>query len=68
MNVHASGFVGCSITFAIHFVASQVSRRPFALLMLAIALWAALMDAAAPMPPAPRAPSVPSIAFLKQVK
>jgi hypothetical protein len=56
------------VTFAIHFVASQVSKRPFVLLMLPIALWAALMDTAAPMPPAPRVPSVPSIAFMKHVK
>jgi hypothetical protein len=68
MNVHASGFVGCSITFAIHFIATHFVKRPFVMLMLAVALGAALMETAAPLPPAPRVPSVPPIAFMKQAK
>jgi hypothetical protein len=65
MNVHSPGFGGCSITFAIHFIASQVSGRAFAVLMVAIALGAALMVPAPPLPPSPRTPSVPAIALLK---
>jgi hypothetical protein len=68
MNLQAHGVVGCSITFAIHLIASQTSRRPFTWLVIATILGAVLVVPAPPRPPAPPTPSVPAMALVKGAK
>lgn len=69
MNVSPSGFIGCSVTFAIHLIASMVSRRPIASFVLAAILGGALVMSVAssstPAPPGPPTPSVPAMAYVK---
>lgn len=72
MNLSPSGFVGCSVTFAIHLVASMVSRRPMASLLVVSILGGVLALSVAtkstPLPPPPYAPSVPAMAYVKNGK
>jgi hypothetical protein len=70
VNLHLSGFIGCSVTFAIHLIASQISKRPIVSLLLTTALGAALVvqSLATPLPPAPPTPSVPAMAYVKGIK
>jgi len=67
MNIQPQGFVGCSITFAIHFIAAQVARQPFLWLAI-IVVGAAMTLPAPPLPPSPPAPSVPPMALMKQAR
>lgn len=71
MNLSPSGFIGCSVTFAIHLIASMVSRRPIASLLVTSILGGMLAISVVTMstlPPPPRAPSVPAMAYLKTDK
>jgi len=68
MNVQPQGLLGCSVTFAIHFLASQISRRPFTLLLIATIFAAALEISTPPLPPLPPTPSVPSFALVTGTK
>ncbi len=69
MNLHPGGLIGCSITFAIHLIASQFSRRPLASFLVTIVLGAAIAVSALseplPVPPSPPTPSVLAIAYMK---
>jgi hypothetical protein len=69
VNLSPSGFIGCSVTFAIHLVASMVSRRPTVSLLLASILGAVIAvsvtSASTTLPPPPSAPSVPAMAYVK---
>jgi hypothetical protein len=72
VNLSPSGFIGCSMTFAIHLIASMVSRRPITSLLATSLLGgvlAASVNFATPPPPPPAsAPSVPGMAYVKTVK
>jgi hypothetical protein len=68
MSVQPQGLLGCSVTFAIHFLASQISRRPFTSLLIATILAAALEISTPPLPPLPPTPSVPAFALVKRTK
>lgn len=72
MNLSPSGFIGCSVTFAIHLIASMVSRRPIGSLLVTSILGAVIaMSVAATStqpPPLPSAPSVPAMAYVKTGK
>jgi hypothetical protein len=71
VNLSPSGFIGCSVTFAIHLVASMVSRRPTASLLVASILGGviavSLASSTTPPPPA-STPSVPAMAYVKTGK
>lgn len=72
MNLSPSGFIGCSVTFAIHVIASMVSRRPVASLVLTSIL-AGIMavlvaSKSTTVPPPPPSPSVPVMAYVKSGK
>jgi len=63
MTGHGSGLLGFSITFAVHLLASQFSKRPIistaiAVIMIGTAL--ALPVVHTMPPPAPPAPTVPT--------
>jgi hypothetical protein len=72
VNLSPSGFIGCSVTFAIHLIASMVSRRPIASLVvtsiLGGVLAASVASSSTPAPPPPSAPSVPSMAYVRTGK
>jgi hypothetical protein len=62
MTGQGSGFLGFSITFAVHFAASQFSKRPIlstVITIIAIGTTLAL-TAVHNAPPAPAAPMVPA--------
>jgi len=72
VNLSPSGFIGCSVTFAIHLIASVVSRRPIASLLVTAILGGALAmsfasTSTAVPPPAPT-PAVPAMAYVKTGK
>jgi len=62
MTGQGSGLLGFSITFAVHFLASQFSKRPtISTVITIIAIGATLaLTAIHTMPPAQRAPAVPA--------
>jgi len=72
VNLSPSGFIGCSVTFAIHLIASIVSRRPIASLLatsiLGGVLAASVNLSTPPPPPPPSAPPVPGMAFVKTIE
>jgi hypothetical protein len=72
MNASPSGFIGCSVTFAIHLIASMVSRRPIAFLLTTSILGGIMAVSVAAtsttVPPPPPVPSVPAMAYVKTVK
>jgi hypothetical protein len=72
VNLSPTGFIGCSVTFVIHLVASMVSRRPTASLLAASILGGVIAVSVAfsstTLPPAPPAPSVPALAYVKTGK
>ena len=60
---HGSGFLGFSITFAVHLLASQISKRPtismaIAIIVIGTTLVLPVVHTVSP-PPAPPAPTVP---------
>jgi hypothetical protein len=72
VNLSPSGFIGCSVTFAIHLVASMVSRHPIASLLVTSILGGVLAVSVASsstaLPPSPSAPSVPAMAYVRTGK
>jgi hypothetical protein len=72
VNLSPSGFIGCSVTFVVHLVASMVSRRPTASLLLASILGgviaASVASSSTTLPPPPPVPMVPAMAYVKTVK
>ena len=63
MTGHGSGFLGLSITFAVHLLASQFSKRPTistAIAIIVIGATLALPVVHTVPPPAPPAPTVPA--------
>jgi hypothetical protein len=72
VNLSPSGFIGCSVTFAIHLIASMVSRRPIASLLVTSILGGVLAVSVAststPPPPPPSPLSVPAMAYVKTGK
>jgi hypothetical protein len=63
MTGHGSGFLGFSITFAVHLLASQFSKRPTistAVAIIVIGTTLALPVVHTAQPPAPAAPTVPA--------
>jgi putative Ca2+/H+ antiporter (TMEM165/GDT1 family) len=63
MTGHGSGFLGFSITFAVHLLASQFSKRPIistAIAIIVIGTTLALPVGHTAQPPAPPAPTVPA--------
>lgn len=62
MTGHGSGFLGFSITFAVHLLASQFSKRPtISTVITIIAIGTTLvLTAVHTVPPAPPAPTVPA--------
>ena len=62
MTGQGSGFLGFSITFAVHFVASQFSKRPIISPVIAIIVIGTTLALTAGhnAPPAPPAPTVPA--------
>ena len=63
MTGHGSGFLGFSITFAVHLLASQFSKRPTistAIAIIVIGTTLALPVVHTVPPPAPTAPTVPA--------
>jgi hypothetical protein len=69
VNLSPGGFIGCSVTFAIHLIASIVSRRPTVSLLLTSILGAVIAvsvtSSSTTLPPRPSAPSVPAMAYVK---
>jgi hypothetical protein len=63
MTGHGSGFLGFSITFAVHFLASQFSKRPtistvIAIIAIGTTLTLAVVHTVPPSaPPAPTTPA-----------
>lgn len=66
VNLSPSGFIGCSVTFAIHLIAACFSRRPAASLVTTAVLGGALAVTYAPTP-APPAPPVPTYAYAQSL-
>jgi hypothetical protein len=63
MAGHGSGLLGFSVTFAVHLLASQFSKRPIistAIAIIVIGTTLALPVVHAVPPPAPPAPTVPA--------
>lgn len=63
MTGHGSGFLGLSVTFAVHLLASQFSKRPTistAIAIIVIGATLALPVVHTVPPPAPPAPTVPA--------
>jgi hypothetical protein len=63
MTGHGSGFLGFSITFAVHFLASQFSKRPtismaITIIVIGTTLVLPVVHTLSP-PSAPPAPTVP---------
>jgi hypothetical protein len=72
VTVSPSGFIGCSVTFAIHLIASTVSRVPITLLLLTSIFGGVMVVSVASRlttaPPPPPTPSVPAMAYVKAGK
>ena len=63
MTINGSGFLGFSITFVVHLLASQFSKRPTistAIVISVIATTLVLPVVHTVPPPAPPAPTVPA--------
>jgi len=62
MTGQGSGFLGFSITFAVHFVASQFSKRPALSTVITIIVIGTTLALTAvhTVPPAPLAPTLPA--------